>query len=99
MMKDMHTRVDTVQKSTENIKKKEEKKEQENRDRPIDMQVADMMFPSQAPQQLAIMGGPMGASPVGMSPNMGNMGYGTNPQMGQNMGGMGGMGNMNMGQF
>jgi clathrin heavy chain len=65
-MKDMTMRVENVHKSTENIKKKEEKKEQETRERPLDLGADAMMFaPPMVPQQLAIGAGPMSA-PMGM---------------------------------
>lgn len=51
-VKDLSSRVETVQKSTDDIKKKEEKQQQEKLDQPLDMNV-EMMFP----------GGPMGMQP------------------------------------
>ena len=111
MMRDMTNKVDNVQKSTETIKKKEEKKEQEIRERPIDVAIADQMFAPSFPQQLAIAGpGPvsggmpsmMGGSMGGGMPNgfasapMGNMGMGG---MQGNMGGMNNMGGGFGGQF
>ena len=43
-VKDLSSRVETVQKSTDDIKKKEEKQQQEKLDQPLDMNV-EMMFP------------------------------------------------------
>jgi clathrin heavy chain len=43
-MRDLSSRVDNVHKITESNKKKEEKKEQENRERPIDVAIAESMF-------------------------------------------------------
>ena len=43
-MHDMSKRVESVQKSTDDIKKKEEKKKEEALDQPLDMNV-EMMFP------------------------------------------------------
>merc|ERR1711937_873029 len=78
-VKDLSSRVETVQKSTDDIKKKEEKQQQEQSERPIDMNIG-MMFDGPgmpgAPQIAAIMPAP------GMMPQ-------------QPMGGMGGMSNMN----
>lgn len=55
---DLSKRVETVQKSTDDIKKKEEQKNEEAMNRPLDMGV-DFMFPNMAqqmqPQNLAIM--------------------------------------------
>merc|ERR1712224_588247 len=50
-VKDLSSRVETVQKSTDDIQKKEEKQQQEKLDQPLDMNV-EMMFP-----------GPMGMQP------------------------------------
>jgi len=71
-VKDLSTRVETVQKSTDDIKKKEEKQQQEKLEQPLDMNV-EMMFPGPmgAPQQLAIAGPAMGMNPMmggGMPP-------------------------------
>lgn len=70
-VKDLSTRVETVQKSTDDIKKKEEKQKQDKLDQPLDMNVAEMMFPGNMggpPQPMAIM-----PDPGMMQPNM-NMG-------------------------
>jgi len=95
MMRDTTNRVDTVQKVNETIKKKEEKKEQENRDRPLDQfPIADMMFTPQMPTQLAITGGSMGGMPQMNMPNMGGFGA---PGMGAPGMGAPGMGAPGMG--
>ena len=49
-VKDLSARVETVQKSTDDIKKKEEDKQEEEMNRPLDMDM-HFMFPG--------MGGPM----------------------------------------
>lgn len=86
-VKDLSSRVETVQKKTDDINKREEKQQQEKiNEQPLAMGAADMMFPSPmggAPQIAAIMPAP------GMMPQ----GMGMNPGMGP----MGGMG-MSMGQ-
>ena len=96
-VKDLSTRVETVQKSTEDIKHKEEKKEKEQLDQPLDMNV-EMMFPS-ASGMPAIMPDAgmmnmnnMGAGMGNMGGGMGNMG-GAMGNMGGGMGNMGGMQN------
>ena len=54
-----------MQRSTDDIKKKEEKNEQERLDQPLDMNVHEMMFPQP-------MGGPAAIMPApGMMTNMG----------------------------
>ena len=78
-VKDLSTRVETVQKSTDDIKKKEDKKKEEELERPLDMNV-EMMFPGpmgMQPQIQAIMpapgmmggmtplGNPLGQAPMG----------------------------------
>lgn len=75
-VKDLSLRVENVQKSTEDIKKKEETKAEEEMNRPLDMDM-NFMFPGMGMQ----MGGPMAIMPApGMMPQM---------QMpGMNMGGM-----------
>lgn len=81
-VKDLSSRVETVQKSTDDIKKKEEKQKQDKLDQPLDMNVAEMMFPGNMggpPQPMAIM-----PDPGMMQSNM-NMGM---PQQQMNMGGM-----------
>jgi hypothetical protein len=47
-VRDLSTKVDTVQKSTDDIKKKEETKAEEEANKPLDMGMMDMayMFPS-----------------------------------------------------
>lgn len=57
-MKDLSTRVETVQKSTEDIKKKGEKETKERLDQPLAMNV-EMMFPQMgAPSMPALMPAP-----------------------------------------
>lgn len=90
-VKDLSSRVETVQKSTDDIKKKEEKQQQEKLDQPLDMNV-DMMFPGPGmggpPMIQAIMPAP------GMMPPMG----GGMPPMGGPQPGFGGApGGMQMG--
>lgn len=79
-VKDISTRIDQVKKSTEDIKKKDEKQEQEAMSQPLDFGMAMdySMFPgfNTGPQVQAIMPQP------GAMPNMGGMGGG--------MGGFGG---------
>lgn len=72
-VKDLSTRVETVQKSTDDIKKKEESKAEEQMNRPLDLDVG-FMFPNMGPTANA---GPAAIMPapgqMGM-PNMGGMG-------------------------
>lgn len=83
-VKDLSSKIDTVQRSTDDIKKKEEKNEQDRLDQPLDMNVHEMMFPSGGMQ------GPAAIMPApGMMTNM-NMGA-------ANMAPMGGMGGPPMG--
>jgi clathrin heavy chain len=92
-IKDMTTKVETVQKSTDDIKKKEEKQAQEKVDQQLDMghihmYGADAMGGGM-PQIAAIMPPPgmMGSMGLGgMSTNIGGM------SMGSSLQGMGGMG-------
>lgn len=86
-VKDLSSRVDTVQKKTEDIKKREERQAQEQLEKPLDVNV-EMMFPGPmggAPQIAAIMPAPGMMQPVpgvpGMAP-MGGMGMGGAPPMG-----------------
>lgn len=68
-VKDLSTRVETVQKSTEDIKQKEKDAELERLDQPLAMNV-DMMFPGpMQPQIQAIM--PQGGMNMGSGMNMG----------------------------
>lgn len=81
-VKDLSTRVDTVQKSTDDIKKKEEKQQQERLDQPLAMNV-EMMFPGMGqPSMPAIMPDPSMMS--GGNPAMMNMNMQQNP-MGMGM--------------
>jgi clathrin heavy chain len=94
-VRDLSTRVDTVQKTTGDIKKAEEKKAEEAANRPLDMGM-DMgfMFPGQGMNQgpAAIMPAPGSMPPMG-GMGMGGMGGGAMGGMGGGMGGpMGGMG-------
>ena len=89
-VKDLSSKVETVQRSTDDIKKKEEKQAQEKLDQPLDMNVHEMMFPGPmggmqgpaaimpAPGMMSNMGGPM--PPMGMG---GAPGMGMNPGMGE----------------
>jgi len=87
-VKDLSTRVETVQKSTEDIKHKEEKIDQ-----PLAMNV-EMMFPSNVSSMPAIMPDATMMNMNNMGAGMGNMGGGMG-NMGGAMGNMGGgMGNM-----
>lgn len=76
-VKDLSTRVEKVQKSTEDIKKKEEVKAEEEANRPLDLDM-HFMFPG-------MNAGGMQALPAIM-PAAGSM-----PGMGMGMGSMGGM--------
>jgi clathrin heavy chain len=81
-VKDLSTRVETVQKSTDDIKKKDEKAQKEKLDQPLAMNV-EMMFPTmnQGPAMPALMpSAPMQNPMGGMG---GNMGGGFNPMQGQ----------------
>lgn len=81
-VKDLSTRVETVQKSTDDIKKKEEKQQQERLDQPLAMNV-EMMFPGMGqPSMPAIMPDPSMMS--GGNPAMMNMNMQQNP-MGMGM--------------
>ena len=81
-------RVETVQKSTEDIKKKEEKKAEEEVNRPIQTGAFDLGMPMGMgqPQMAAIMPAPGMMAPPPMNAGLG---------MGTGMGG--GMGGMSMG--
>lgn len=79
-MKDLSVKVESVEKSTVDIKKKEEKNQKEKTEQQLDLGATLHMFPDQMmgggmPPQLAIAAGPMGAM------NMGGMPFG-NPQFG-----------------
>ena len=91
-VRDMSLKVEGVQKSTEDIKKKEEVKAEEAASRPLDMGMdMGMMFPGMGMNT----GGPAAIMPApGSMPPMGGMGGGMPPMggMGGAMGGMGGMG-------
>jgi len=89
-MSDMSKRVETVQKSTDDIKKKEEKQQKEKLDQPLEMGMgmqAEMMFGNNmgGPQIAAIMPAPGQMMGGGM-----NMGGGGVPPMGGAMPPMGG---------
>lgn len=82
-VKDLSLRVENVQKSTEDIKKKDVKKAEQEMNRPLDMEM-NFMFPG-----MVMQGGPMAimpAPPIGggmsMMPPMGGMssGFQTAPQ-------------------
>lgn len=90
-VRDLSTKVEGVQKNTEDIKKKEEAKAEEAANRPLDMGMdMNMMFPGMGVNQ-----GPAAIMPApGSMPPMGGMGM---PPMGGMGGGMGG--NMGMGGF
>jgi len=90
-VRDLSTKVEGVQKNTEDIKKKEEAKAEEAANRPLDMGMdMNMMFPGMGMNQ-----GPAAIMPApGSMPPMGGMGM---PPMGGMGGGMGG--NMGMGGF
>lgn len=87
-VKDLSSRVETVQKSTDDIKKKDEKLQKEKLDQPLDMNV-EMMFPGPGmgmgvPHLAALMPPPgMMQQSMGMSPGM---------HPGMNMGQVPGMG-------
>jgi len=92
-VRDMSLKVEGVQKSTEDIKKKEETKAEEAASRPLDMGMdMGMMFPG-----MGMNTGPAAIMPApGSMPPMGGMGgmppMGGMNTMGGGMGGMGGMG-------
>ena len=70
-VRDMSDKVEGVQKSTDDIKKKEEVKAEEAANRPLDMDM-NFMFPGMAPNN-----GPAAIMPApGMMPNMGAGMYG-----------------------
>lgn len=77
-VRDLSTRVDTVQKSTDDIKKKEESKAEEEANRPLDMDM-NMMFPGMGAN----------AGPAAIMPAPGAMGMGGG-MPGMQMGGLGG---------
>lgn len=77
-VKDLSCRVETVQKKTDDINKREEKQQQEKiNEQPLAMGAADMMFPGPmggAPQIAAIMPAPgMMPQGMGMGPGMAPM--------------------------
>ena len=87
-VKDLSSRVDTVQKSTDDIKKKDEKKAEEKMNMPLDVGM-DFMFPGM--QMGGGMAGPAAIMPApgSMPGGMGGAGFMTaQPQM-NNMGGLG----------
>ena len=94
-VKDLSSRVETVQKSTDDIKKKEEKQQKEKLDQPLDMNV-EMMFGGPGmgmggPQIAALMPPPGMMPPMGMNqPGMQAMGGGMPPQMNMGQPPMGG---------
>merc|ERR1712147_541818 len=90
-VKDLSTRVETVQKNTDDIKKKDAKAAQEKLDTPLEgAMMNDMMFQNMGgPQIAAIMPAPGMMSNMGGMPGMGGMQQPMTP-------GMGGMG-MNQG--
>ena len=96
-VRDMSMKVEGVQKSTEDIKKKEEVKAEEAANRPLDMDM-NFMFPGMPSMvntgPAAIMPGP-GMMP-GLNRGMG-MGMGIPPMGGMGMPPMGGMGMGGMG--
>ena len=103
-VRDLSLRVDTVQRSTDNIKKKEEKEQKLKMGQQLGS-VGDMAFGMMnQPQQLAIMSGGLAPMPI-MNPGMGGMGLGgigtgVNPNMAMGGGmnpGMGGGMNLGMG--
>lgn len=57
-VKDLSTRVETVQKSTDDIKKKDEKAQKERLDQPLAMNV-EMMFPQQSSMPALMPSAPM----------------------------------------
>lgn len=78
-MRDLSTRVEKVQKSTDDIKKKEEVKAEEEANRPLDLDM-HFMFPGMG----GGIGGGMAALPAimpaaGTMPNMGIGGFGSGP--------------------
>jgi len=100
-VKDLSSKIETVQRSTDDIKKKEEKNEQERLDQPLDMNIHEMMFPNPgmggpaaimpAPGMMTNMNMPaQNMAPMGgmnqMAPGMGQMGGGMQFPMGQNPG-------------
>lgn len=91
-VKDLSMRVETVQKSTDDIKKKDVQKAEDEMNRPLDMDM-NFMFPGAGQG----MGGPAAIMPspgtMGGMGNMGNQFMTAPPGM---MGGMGGM-SSNMG--
>jgi clathrin heavy chain len=97
-MRDMSQKVESVKKSTDDIKKKDEKEQKEKLDQPLDIGAVGMFGGmggmDMGPSQPALMPAP------GMMPP-GNMGFGGQPPMGGGMPpaypGMGGMGMPPMG--
>ncbi len=73
-VKDLSTRVDTVQKKTDDIKKKEEKNAQEQMNQPLDIDIGGFLFPGMNPG----MGMPALMPPPGMMPPGMGMGGGFN---------------------
>ena len=90
-MRDMSSKVESVQKSTDDIKKKDEKQQKEKLDQPLDIGAVGMFGGmDMGPSQPALMPAP------GMMPPAGgmNMGFSGQPPMGGGMPPMGGMGGM-----
>jgi clathrin heavy chain len=82
-VKDLSTRVDTVQKKTDDIKKKEEKNAQEQMNQPLDIDIGGFLFPGMNPG----MGMPALMPPPGMMPPGMGMGGGFNTGFPNNAGG------------
>ena len=90
-VRDLSVRVDTVQKSTAEIQKKEEVKAEEEANRPLDMDMS-MMFPGMGANTgpAAIMPAPGTMPPMGMNPGMQMGGMGMGMGMGMQPPNMGG---------
>lgn len=84
-VKDLSTRVETVQKSTDDIKKKDEKAQKEKLDQPLAMNV-EMMFPTNQSTMPALMPSAPMPNPMGLGGNMGGGMGGFNPMGNQQPG-------------
>lgn len=98
-VKDLSTRVETVQKSTEDIKKKDVQKQEDEMNRPLDMEMNFMM-----PGMGMNTGGPAAIMPAPGAMGQGQfmtapMGGMQQPPMGMQQPGMGGMGGLGGMQF
>ena len=103
VMRELTTRVDTVQKKHEDREKKEKKQEEQNINRPLDVGDMNMMMPGFTDQMMLMP--PPGTMPgfnmpvnyggLPQNPVMGGGAFGSMQGINPNMGPMGGLGGFN----